>query len=443
VTGSGVTRRQLWNTVGVHRVQRGFLVRLGIVAGLAFLVRAVYVAALAPPATGPNDTFWYGFVSAAIANGHGFAIPHAAPGSALGFALGPTAQHPPLYPLALAGLRELGIASPRSLLWLGPVTGTVTVAGIGLLGRSLVSERVGLIGAAVASVYPLLVVADGALLSETMYGPVIVAILGVALALAHRPSARSAALLGALIGVAALVRSEAIGFIVLLALPLAWPGPGGWARLGRLAASVACMLVVITPWVVRNLDAFGSPILSTNDGVTTLWSNCPLTYSGPHLGYFDAGCKSTSPLTGNEAHQAAQMRRQGVRYAEDHAGRVPIVVLARVARTWGLFHPFQGSTAAGRNVTISNIGVVLYYPLALLAVVGGWALRRRRLKLWIIVAPLVLATLTAVTTFGSLRLRYVAEPSLVLLAAAGADALWRRRGAVRPTAPAVRTAVPS
>jgi hypothetical protein len=442
VSDLAIARRRLWNTVGVQRLQRGFLVRLGIIAGLAFLARAVYVVAFAPPATGPNDTFWYGFVSAAIANGHGFAIPHAAAGP-LGFALGPTASHPPLYPLALAGLRELGISSPHGLLWLGPVTGTITVAGIGLLGRSLVDARVGLVAAAVAAVYPLLVVADGALLSETLYGPVIVLILGLALALARRPSTRYAALLGAAIGLAALVRSEAVGFIVLLALPLAWRGPGGWSRLGRMSVSVACMLIVIAPWVARNADTFGSPILSTNDGVTTLWSNCPLTYSGPHLGYFDASCRPSAPPTGNEAHQAAQMRRQGIRYAEDHAGRVPIVVAARVGRTWGLFHPFQGSTAAGRNVTVSDIGVIVYYPLAVLAAVGAWALRRRRVELWVIVAPFFLATLTAVATFGSLRLRYVAEPSLVLLAAAGADALWRRRPAVQPTSAPARSAVHS
>ena len=317
------------------------------------------------------------------------------------------------------------------------------MAGIGLLGRSLADARVGLVAAAVAAVYPLLVVADGALLSETVYGPVIILILASALALARRPSARSAALLGAAIGVGALVRSEAVGFIVLLALPLAWRGPGGWSRLGRMAVSVACMLIMIAPWVVRNAVTFATPILSTNDGVTTLWSNCLLTYSGPHLGYFDASCRPSSPLTGNEAHQAAQMRRQGIRYAEDHAGRVPIVVAARVGRTWGLFHPFQGSTAAGRNVTVSDIGVIVYYPLAVLAVVGAWALRRRRLELWIVLAPLVLATLTAAATFGSLRLRYVAEPSLVLLAAAGADALWRRRPAAHPVSAPARAAVHS
>ena len=442
MSGPAAVPGRLWNTVGVHRVQRGFLVQLGIIAGLAFVVRVVYVAALAPPATGPNDTFWYGFVSAAIANGHGFAMPHAAAGP-LGFALGPTAAHPPLYPLALAGLRELGFSSPHSLLWLGPVTGTITVAGIGLLGRSLVSARVGIIGAAAASVYPLLVVADGALLSETVYGPVVILVLAAALALARRPSAGWAAALGAAIGLAILVRSEAVGFVLLLAVPLAWRGGGGWSRLARLSAAVGCTLIVIAPWVVRNADTFGGVVLSTNDGVTTLWSNCPLTYSGPHLGYFDAACRPTSTPTGNEAHQAAQMRRQGIRYAEDHAGRVPIVVAARVARTWGLFHPFQGSTAAGRNVTVSNIGVLMYYPLAVLAAVGAWALRRRRLVLWVLVAPLVLATLTAAVTFGSLRLRYVAEPSLVLLAAAGADALWRRRPAAHPVPAPARAAVHS
>ncbi len=151
-----------------------------------------------------------------------------------------------------------------------------------------------------------------------------------------------------------------------------------------------------------------------------------MTYHGPNLGYFDTACASPA-LPGNEAQQSAALRRRGLDYAEHHLGRLPIVLIARLARKWGLFHPFQGSTAAGRNVTVSNIGVVLYYPLAVLAVAGAWALRRRRAELWVLLAPLVLASLTAAATFGSLRLRYVAELPLVLLAAVGTDALARTR----------------
>ena len=46
---------------------------------------------------------------------------------------------------------------------------------------------------------------------------------------------------------------------------------------------------------------------------------------------------------------------------------------------------------------------------------------------WILVAPFVIVAVTALPTYGNLRFREPAEMSLVVLAAVGLDALWRRR----------------
>ncbi len=243
-------------------------------------------------------------------------------------------------------------------------------------------------------------------------------VLAAALALARNPDIKWSAGLGVAIGLASLVRPEALGLVVLLALPLAWRGAGGFRRAARLVITVGCSLVVILPWVIRNEDALGTLTLSTNDGVTLIDANCHATYYGRYLGYLSGYC-TPSHLTGNEAHQDATLRSRGLRYADDHLSRLPVVVAARLAATWGLFHPFRSSNDEGRNVTVSNIGVLFYYPLAALALLGAWALRRRRAELWVLVAPLVLVSLVSAATYGSLRLRYLAELPLVLLAAVG------------------------
>ena len=409
----------------MRRIDARFWVPLGLITLLAFVLRAVYVLALAPPPVRvADDTFWFAFVSEQIVSGHGFTIAH----QAFTSHVVPTALHPPLYPLALAALRELGVNNPNHLLWLGPVAGTVTVIGLGLVGKALDGPGTGLTAATLAAVYPLLIVPDGALLSETLYGPFIVLVLATALALCRRPGWRLAVGLGAAIGLAALVRPEAIGLVILLALPLAWRGPGGKTRALRLAVTLASALLVIAPWVIRNEAALGTVTLSTNDGVTLAGSNCARTYHGPELGYLDYNCPTPTPV-GNEAQQDAALRRQGLQYAKDHAGRLPIVVAARLARTWGLYRPFTqaGAESEGRNGTVSNIGVVFYYPIAALALAGAWAMRRRRAELWTLAAPLVLVSVTAAVTYGgSLRLRYLAELPLVLLAAVGAAAIRKR-----------------
>jgi hypothetical protein len=245
---------------------------------------------------------------------------------------------------------------------------------------------------------------------------------------------KRAAALGLAVGLASLVRSEALALLVILALPLAWRGAGGATRAARLAVTIACALLVIAPWVIRNENALGTISLSTNDGGTLADGNCHATYYGRELGYLSGYC-TPSHLTGNEAQQDATLRSRGLRYAADHLSRLPIVVAARLAALWGLFHPFRSSNDEGRNITISNIGVVFFYPLALLAAAGAWALRRRRAELWVLIAPMVLVTLISAATYGSLRLRYLAEPSLVLLAAVGASTLWTRGLARRAAQP--------
>jgi hypothetical protein len=74
----------------------------------------VYTRAIAPPTGGYNDTFWYRTLSSEIARGHGFVVPV---GRSL--RLEPTALHPPLYPLVLAGAQKLCITSDDGLRSLG------------------------------------------------------------------------------------------------------------------------------------------------------------------------------------------------------------------------------------------------------------------------------------------------------------------------------------
>src|SRR5205807_3574540 len=105
---------------------------------------------------------------------------------------------------------------------LGALLGAGTIVLIGLLGRRVSGERVGILAAAIAAVYPILVAADGALMSETLYGLLIAAALLVALRLLDRePGLPLAAALGALVGLATLTRAEALLLLPLLAWPVA------------------------------------------------------------------------------------------------------------------------------------------------------------------------------------------------------------------------------
>jgi asparagine N-glycosylation enzyme membrane subunit Stt3 len=110
---------------------------------------------------------------------------------------------------------------------------------------------------------------------------------------------------------------------------------------------------------------------------------------------------------------------------------VPIVMLARVARTWSLYRPLdmvKFNAGEDREQWVTRLGLIAYYP-TLLAAVGGVAVlwrRRRRAVLWVLCAPIMVVTIGAVVTYGQTRFRAPAEPSLAILAAVGIVALIDR-----------------
>jgi 4-amino-4-deoxy-L-arabinose transferase-like glycosyltransferase len=395
---------------------RSFRARLAGIVALGVALRLVYALAIAPPTAIFTDGFFFHWVGKAVADGHGYVNPAELYFKGHSVA---TAMHPPLYTFVIATATKLGITGDEAQRSLGCLFGAATIALVGLLGRRVAGEAVGLVAAALAAVYPLLIAADGALMSETLYGPLIALALLAAYRMRDEPSARRAIALGLVIGLAALTRPEALLLLPLLALPR-WR----WFAVACVAAAV-----VVLPWTARNWSAFDRFVLvSTNDGTTLAGSNCAATYHGRDLGSFDTSCIRPVRFPSNEAHQAAVYRSDGVSYAGDHAGRVPLVVAVRVLRLWGLYQPTRlAYDAQNRSHTVEQAGVVFSFVLIAFAVGGTVALRRRREPVSILLAPIVLVTVTCALTYGGIRLRHAAEIPLVVLAAVGAYALARDR----------------
>jgi Dolichyl-phosphate-mannose-protein mannosyltransferase len=394
---------------------------LALVSAGAFVLRIVYSVWLAPPTEGISDAFYFVSVGKLIADGEGFANPY-------DFLFRdrhlPTAEHPPLYPLVLALEWKLGLDSDTAHRATGAVFGTAAVALVGLVGRRIGGDRVGLVAAGLAAVYPLLITTDGAVLSETLYVPLVALCLLAGYGLRDRPSIASAVWLGAAIAAATLTRSEALLLLVLLAPPAALAGgPGRWLRLG---ACWAAALVLFAPWVVRNWIAFDEPVLSNNLGGLLAQSNCDAAYSGPKVGDLVPRCLGP-PVGLNEDDRSRHWRDRGLEYAGDHVEDLPRVAAVRLLRTFGLYDGLDAVyDAESRNAHVQRAGIVAYYPLLLTAIAGVVLLRRRGQPLALLLAPVAMAAITSVVAYGSLRFRTAAEIPLVLLAAVALAALWER-----------------
>jgi 4-amino-4-deoxy-L-arabinose transferase-like glycosyltransferase len=402
----------------------GARLALAVLAGL--IVRLLYVALFARKIALFGDAVTYHEWARTIADGTGWVkVPHPELGL-LHVRPDPSAEHPPLFSLVLAGFWKLGVHTYTAQKLVVCFIGASTVAFTGLAGREAGGERVGLIAAAIAAIYPFLWVADGALLAESLYAAFMAASLWLALRFLRTRTVADAAWLGLAVGAGALARGEAVLLVPLLLLPLAWrarPVKAGVVMLAGFA-------LVVAPWTVRNFTKFDQPVLiSTNSSSVFAGANCAPVYHGDLIGLWSFSCYGPVKR-GDESQEALEYRKQGFDYARDHSGRLPLIATIRFARVWDLYRPLQQvqyEFLEGRSRWASRAGLVMYYPTLLLALGGVVVLRRRRFPVWPFLAYVVMVSVVAVTVYGITRFRIAAEPALIVLAAVSIDFALRRR----------------
>ncbi len=417
------------------RSARRFAGALVLVALVALAVRLATLATVAERDPDGGDPFYYHSQANLVVDGHGFAEPFTARDTG---AIVPTAVHPPGYTLWLAASSLVGGRSYLAHKVMSVLAGTLAVVGIGLLGRHLVGPRAGLLAAALAAVWPNLWVIDGILQPEGLFAALVAFVLLAAHRLRDRPGLPRALVLGALIGAAALVRGEALAFVPLLAgaelVRRREPWRGRILRAGAVGVAAA---VVIAPWFVRNLAQFEAPVpLSTNGNEVLYYANCPYAYEGPYTGFWSFRCQveqreRVGEPPGDESERALYWRREGLDYARDHLGRVPVVVAARVGRVWDLYRPFQNahlSQVEGRRSWVNRLGLFTYWAALPVAAYGLVVLRRRGAFLWPVVSCFALVTLTAAYAYGVVRFRIPAEVAIVVLCGVALDDAWTRWG---------------
>jgi hypothetical protein len=343
----------------------------------------------------------------------------------------PSAAHPPL-PTLLLGIADVANATGPTAhrLFLGALfVAAVVLAGVTV--RDLVGERAGVLAALVVATYPPLWVDPVTLGPETTVVIVTALILFAAVRFWSRPTTAHAALVGLAVGLGALTRTDLVALVVLVALPLGlavrhvtWR-----VRLRSLAVMAAFAVVVVGPWVVRNLTVVsGAPVLTTEYGPALAGADCTAAWDGPLEGWWSRTCPDAVPRSDRAATHGATVARA---YVSHHLGTAPAVAAVRLGRVWDLYRPLQGAeleSATGRPVWVSRLGLWYFYVMVPVAVVGAVVLRRRRLLLFPFVAMVLLTSVTAAVAYGDARFAVEADVALAMLAGVGLDAAGRAAG---------------
>ncbi|HVM63588.1 MAG TPA: acyltransferase family protein, partial [Acidimicrobiales bacterium] len=423
VRASGATRR--W------RVQ---LLCVGLIA---LAVRVGYVLVFKHPDYVGGDAYFYHHGANLLVDGKGFIDPYRYRNGVVA----QSADHPPGTFLVLALASLFGM---RSFFWHQLemcLLGSATVVVIAVIAKDLAGRTAGLAAGLVAAFYPNLWFNDSMVMSETVVQFTTALAVLTAYRWWRRPTLGRAAWLGAAVAACALSRAEAVLFVPLMMVPLMlWERRLEWRERARqLVLSVVVCGAVVAPWVGYNLSRFNEPVfISSGLDPTVAVSNCDTVYYGPLTGYWSRPCILSMPVPtkGDVPAQEAAYRKIAVEYIKHHKSRLPTVVAARVARTFGFFHPIQQiklDQIETRELLFSSIGLVMYYVLLVGTAIGLWAMRRRKIPISPIVAVIATVAFAVAITFGQTRYRASAEPVLVIGAVVGFTELvrlWRGRGVV-------------
>ena len=424
----------------------------GSIMGLAILLRCVAVWVWSAELAADPDG--YRGLAQRLAAGRGFV---GADGAA-------TAFRPPLFPALLAGAEWFGQPESRWLLaTLHVAFGAATVVLTAVAGRRIGLGRWSLVAAGAVAVDPLLLRYTPQVMTEVTCALLSAALLWAAAA-RGRDTFRPALLAGLLFGLAVLARPTywVFGGLAAGVWVLEHCSSRGHARASlrrirpvrSVGPLVLGVVLVVTPWLVRNAVVIGRPLLTTtHGGYTLLLGNNPVFYKevvaehaatvwqGESLAAWQAKLEvdmaADGVLPGDELARDAWARRRAIGNIRAQPRLFLQACGLRLRRLWGLrpLGPAAESAPAGVRWAVG----VYYAGLFLLAgfggcgwAAGGWRSRRRwrsrkrwrtskRWRARLLPAVLLIAGFTAVHTvyWTDARMRAPLTPAIALLAAAG------------------------
>jgi 4-amino-4-deoxy-L-arabinose transferase-like glycosyltransferase len=329
----------------------------------------------------------------------------------------------PGYPVFLAltggGRADSFQAVPASVKVAQSFAGAIGVFVIAIAAFRMAGRRPAMAAAAMAAVFPPLVWMAGFAYSESVFWPIG---LGLGLIVSHMLEQRGPAmrrwafLSGLATGGAVMFRAATSPFVGLLTLWLIWKRQ--WTAVALVWIG---LLVVLTPWTIRNYYHHGRLVVIASDGGVTFWTgNNPLATgegdmaANPHLKYANQELRARHPGL-NEEQLEPIYYQESFGWIRSH----PLDWLLLMAKkVFYLVVPIGPSYTlhSSRYYVTSVISLGILLPLACVGIWRAGAGRRRLTGMWLLAAA---AVATCLVFFPQERFRIpVIDPALILMASA-------------------------
>jgi hypothetical protein len=355
-----------------------------------------------------------------------------------------TAYRPSLYPILLSVAGTLPRVTPLGVALLHLALGLATIRIVWRLATRHLGpngQHAAILAALFVALDPILLYQSAQVMTETLATYLAMLCLNHLTRLNRNPSLRRAIVAGAALGLAALCRPTFLAWFPLIVIVLALQ-LGNWRPWLRVAVPLTIsMALVQLPWVIRNQQHLGHPVLATtHGGYTLLLGNNPAFYdnlrNAPAGSVWDAEASAQRwlpklpPRTpANEWEQDRILYDQARHNIRQQPGMFAYSCLVRLGRFWGLVpHQIQSDESPLRRTARYATGL-WYLVLSLLAIWGAFRLRRQWLKApWVWGLTLALSfTAVHALYWSNLRMRAPLVPVVALFAATAATTIGGHR----------------
>ncbi len=384
---------------------------------LSFVLQVASIAAFHQYRTRPGeDNFAFGWemgrVARSIALGHGFSSPYEGN-------TGPSAWEPPLYPYLMAGVfKVFGIYTHVSafvLLTINSLFASLTCIPIYLIARKTLGETVARWSAWSWGLCPYVWYWSVHWIWDTTFTPFILACaFWVALELQDWPGLRGWIIFGLLFGIGALANPTMLAFLPFCGLWI-WRArfKRGLPSLSGVVLSSVLFFLVLSPWLIRNYEAFGRFVFIRDDfGSQFALGNGPLAegmlmaYLQPNLNRLELERFQSM----GEIAYAESRKKIAFDWIRQHPGRFSIVSLKRFFYYWnGVPRP----TNSISPVDFRNSAFLLTSVLAIWG--AARMLRQKRPGDWLFCGLLLTYPTVYYFVFPHARYRHPIEPELIIL----------------------------
>ncbi len=351
----------------------------------------------------------------------------------------PTAFRPPLYPIMVATCLRIGGFAALAIAQV--VLGTATVwLTWRLAGLCRLSWQVGAVATFLVAVDPLLIEYTTQAMTETLSTFLVTLLLWRTLK--GSPSVPKSMAVGAIFGLAALCRPSVWAFGGLASaiwMITTLVGKSSASSADRRSRSVsfafACAistLLVVSPWVIRNVTQFGRPIFMTTHGGYTLLLGNNDSFYDEVVSEGRGATWSASDLAEWQAENERRLSVLGISRLDEPARDGH---LGMFAREWITSNPlkfvqssilrFQRFWALRPSTSSSGVPTWLvqlvgayYLGVFTLALVGLLRWRNRILHFWTVPAMVLSLTVVHFVYWSNARMRSAVVPAVSLVSAA-------------------------